>query len=330
MKAKLLATALGSLGLLLAIVAPVVAAGPPYPAPVAGQYVYDTAGVFSPGVVEQVQSKIAAIRQRTGAEIVVYTQVKPGVDEQGARDDADALGNQWGVGQAGFDNGLVILFDLDETRCHGEVRLDPGPGFAATYMSEGDLQGVYQNDMLPHLSGGACDMDGAIQAAIAPIDARMTPEGAQQLAFAREVNAVVGLIIAPLLFILAAGYAVLTWYRKGRDAVYTDDPSVLMAGPPEALTAATAALVYDDRSSRHSLTTAMVDLASRGELAFAPEDHAKVGIRVLDPHPDDASLVAARRRPLSDAETYLVEAVRGISSDYLDPSDVLRFGQKTP
>ena len=158
----------------------------------------------------------------------------------------------------------------------------------------------------------------------------MTPEGAQQLAFAREVNAVVGLIIAPLLFILAAGYAVLAWYRKGRDAVYTDDPSVLMAGPPEALTAASAALIYDDRSSRRTLTTAMVDLASRGELAFAPESGAKVGIRVLDPHPDDASLAAARRRPLSDAETYLVGAVRGISTDYLDPSDVLQFGQKTP
>ncbi|HTS15659.1 MAG TPA: TPM domain-containing protein, partial [Candidatus Sulfotelmatobacter sp.] len=111
--ARLLATALGALAMLLAVVAPVVAAGPPFPAPTAGQYVYDTAGIFSAGTVQEVQATIAAIRQRTGAEIVVYTQVQPGVDEQRAKDDADALGNQWGVGQAGFDNGLVILFDLD-------------------------------------------------------------------------------------------------------------------------------------------------------------------------------------------------------------------------
>jgi uncharacterized membrane protein YgcG len=89
--------------------------------------VYDTAGVFSPGVIERIQSTLAGIRARSGAEVVVYTQVQPGVTEDLARRDADALGNQWGVGQAGFDNGLVILFDLDSSRYHGQVRLDRAP-----------------------------------------------------------------------------------------------------------------------------------------------------------------------------------------------------------
>jgi len=142
---------------------------------------------------------------------------------------------------------------------------------------------------------------------------------------------VLGLGVAPMVLALLAGFAGLRWYRFGRDPAYTDDPSVLMAGPPEALTAATAALVYDDRSSRHTLTTAMMDLASRGELAFAPEEGAahKVGIRILKPDESDPSVAKARRQPLSEAETYALKELQDLSGSYIDPKDLLDFGKKT-
>ena len=39
--------------------------------------------------------------------------------------------DQWGVGRAGFDDGLVILFDLHEgDTCHGQVQLYAGPGLS--------------------------------------------------------------------------------------------------------------------------------------------------------------------------------------------------------
>ena len=141
--------AMGVLGVLagsLLLLAPTLAAGPPFPNPVAGQYVYDEAGVFSAATEAQAQATIQAIRDRSGAEIVVYTQVKPGIPtaERGgpaiAKADAVALGEQWGVGRQGFDDGLVVLYDLDESKCHGQVRIQPGSGFSATYMSESDLQ----------------------------------------------------------------------------------------------------------------------------------------------------------------------------------------------
>ena len=49
--------------------------GPPFPPPVEDQAVYDTAGAFRPGTVEQVEAMIDAIERRTGAEIAVYTQL---------------------------------------------------------------------------------------------------------------------------------------------------------------------------------------------------------------------------------------------------------------
>ena len=88
--------------------------------------------VFRPDTIEKVQAQIQAIRERTGAEIVVYSQVVgPCVDEATAEADAQALMDQWGVGRRGFDDGLVILYDLD-TSAASTARSSsmPGPDIA--------------------------------------------------------------------------------------------------------------------------------------------------------------------------------------------------------
>ena len=54
-------------------------------------------------------------RHRPGAEIVVYTQVDPGISEDENLAKAAALMDQWGIGRSGFDDGLVLLVGLDET-----------------------------------------------------------------------------------------------------------------------------------------------------------------------------------------------------------------------
>ena len=77
-----------------------------------------------------------------------------------------------------------------------------------------------------------------------------------------------GLIVAPLLLIGLVAWAGWSWLRYGRDPVYLDDASILMPAPPPGLTPAAAAVVMDGRTSRHALTTALVDLAARGEISF--------------------------------------------------------------
>jgi uncharacterized membrane protein YgcG len=56
---------------LLALAGPALAAGPPYPEPVIGQRVYDTAGVLSPGAIAEAQRISDQIEARTGAQVVV-------------------------------------------------------------------------------------------------------------------------------------------------------------------------------------------------------------------------------------------------------------------
>ena len=297
------------------------AAGPPFPAPQSGVRVYDEAGIFSDGAKSQAESVIRGIEVRSRAQVVVYTQVvEDGRTFDEANADALALMNQWGVGRRGFDDGLVILFDMYPGLVHGEAVLYGGAGFIASIMDNGQKQRVFQEDMLPRLK--AQDFDGAMIAALNEVDAAATPEHAATLERARIIDAIAGLLVAPMLALLLAGWAAWSWLRFGRDPVYLDDPSIHMAGPPEGLSPAAAAFVIAGGPTRRSLTAALLDLAARGKIGF-DEEHTgllgmkkKVGIDIA-PTAADPLVVAQRRRnaarPLGDAEDVVFRRLEALA-----------------
>ena len=338
--ARAVVAAVLAIAALLVLAVAALAAGPPFPEPQDGVRVYDTAGVFRPDTVDRVAETIRQIEQRTGAQIVVYTQaVEDGRTTEEADADARALMDQWGVGRKGFDDGLVILFDMYPGNEHGQVILYGGPGFRATFLDNAEKQKIFDEDMLPLLRGG--DLDGALLAAMTKVDAAATPEHAATLERARQLDAVLGLLVAPLLFVVLAGAAVWSWLRFGRDPVYLDDPSILMAGPPEALTPAAGVFVLAGKSSRRALTTAMLDLASRGRIAFR-EEHGllgigrKVGVETRPADPDPNTLARQRRndaRPLGPAEELAEARLKSVTHDeggYIEPDDLLKFGTAVP
>jgi uncharacterized membrane protein YgcG len=318
---------------ILAIAAPALAvdapaAGPPFPEPETDRTVYDYADVFAADTEAQVTATIASIEGRTGAEIVVLSQVKPSVDTpEEAEADAIALMDQWGVGRRGFDDGLVILFDLDETLEHGQVQLYAGPGYAATFLSNSERQRVFEDTMLPLLEDA--DLDGALLAAMREVDAAATPEHAARLERARQLDAVLGLFIAPLGFLALTGAAVYRWFRYGRDPDYGDSPSILMPAPPPDLTAAGGSVLMDGKAGRRTLTTAMLDLASRGALSFREDEKgaAKVGIQLLDASQNqDPYVVRARRRPIGKGEEHLLTQLHTLGAGpYVEPDELSKL-----
>ncbi|MBA2570651.1 MAG: TPM domain-containing protein [Chloroflexi bacterium] len=307
-------------------------AGPPYPDPVSGRVVYDFAEIFTAGTEEQATAMIVAIEERTGAEVVVYSQVKPESDTVAeAEHDAIALMDQWGVGRKGIDDGLAILFDMDASRCHGQVQLYAGPGYRAAYLGNEERQRIFDEDMLPRLR--SCDLDEALLVALQRVDENATPAHAADLERGRQVNALLGIVGAPLALVLLVGWAGSSWLRYGKDPVYLDDPSILMPAPPPELTPAAGALLFDGRSSRHTLTTAMVHLAGRGDLAFRKHERLlrdKVGIEILEGNEADP-LVARNRRKLAlgRAEEYALERLRSLAKKdrIIEPDDLPEFGK---
>ena len=311
-------------------------AGPPFPPPVTDQVVYDYGDIFSSETEVSATRTIVAIEERVGAEVVVFSQFKPGAGESSTEQDAIALMDQWGVGRRGFDDGLVILFNMTRATClpnasgNGQVQLYAGPGYRATFLSNSQRQAIFDNDMLPLLR--ECDLDGALLVALDRIDAAATPANAQALERARIIDALMGLIIAPLAFLVLVGVAGRAWLLYGKDPVYLDSPSILMPAPPPDLTAASGAVVWEGKATRRALTTALLDLASRGEISFQPEKkllREKAGIQLLTEEPSDPYTIRNRRRPLSAAENYALERLRSLAAKepehYIDPDSLEGF-----
>ena len=296
--------------------------------------VYDHAGVLAAATEAEAERTIDAIEERTGAEVVVYTQVVPyGVTEEEAEEHARGLMDQWGVGRKGFDDGLVILLDLDPSLEHGQAQLYAGPGYRAAFLSNEERDAVFEDRMVPLLAEG--DLDGAILAALREVDANATPEHAARLQAARQVDAVAGLVGAPVVFLLLSGWAAARWWRYGRDPVYLDSPSIHIPAPPPEMSAASAVLVREGRSSRRALTTALLDLASRGLLSFREERgllglRRKVGIATRVPDADpvtEANRGRNGRRPISRAERYALTRLQNMATDgYIEPGELLTFG----
>jgi uncharacterized membrane protein YgcG len=316
----------------------VAAAGLAFPDPVAGQRVYDTAGIWTSSTVTEADRLIRAIEDRTAAQVVVYSQlVDYGVTGDDATAQGRALGMQWGVGRNGFNDGLVVLFDIDPSRIHGQVAIVGGDGFRSAYIDDAESKRIIDQAIVPLLVGGSPDFNGALLAGLGRVDQATTPQRASDLQRARLINAVLGVIVAPLLGLLLVGWALFHWLRYGRDPVYLDDPSILMPAPPSDLTAAAGAVVYDGASSRRALTTALLDLASRGELAFEESRSMlkkKVSIRTHGVTPATDSDAARRRlndrKPIGDAERYALAELRGLSAGdtVLGDAELLKFGAK--
>jgi uncharacterized membrane protein YgcG len=309
--------------------------GPPFPDPIEGQAVYDHAGVFSDATITSAEAMIDAIEARMGAEIAVYTQqVEYGVTTEETEARARALIDQWGIGRAGFDDGMVIFFDLDPSLEHGQVQLYAAPGFEAAYLSNSQRQAIFDEDMVPYLADA--DLDQALLVALARVDAAATPENAQRLQVARQIDAVLGLVGAPTVFLLLAGWGLFSWRRFGKDPVYLDSPSILMPAPPPDLTAASGAFVMDGGTSRRALTTALLDLASRGLISFREEKGIlgigqKVGIDTQPAAGDEmeeAQRARNARRPTGPAEAVALQRLRALDGgdDFIEPDDMPKFG----
>jgi uncharacterized membrane protein YgcG len=283
--------------------------------------VYDEAGVLRPEVGGELEQRIDAVEAETGAEIVVYTQVDPGITEDQNLAKAAALIDQWGIGRSGFDDGLVLLVGLEDDRVHGKVSLYGGSGFTSQHIDENGLQAIIDDRFVPSARDG--DLNGAVLNAIEAVQERMAPDTVP-LTVGRVANAMLGLIGAPLALLLTIGGAWWTWRREGDDPELTDSPSILMAGPPADMTPPLATVVRAGRVTRHSMNTLLAELAGSGRLAFRNLDNARHVKSDDDPDPvtDPAMEVLdepSGAKPLSLPEREAWDRIRRLAGE----SDVL-------
>jgi len=309
-------TASFALGILLGatLATGAMAAGPPFPEPVDGRAVYDEADLLRPGTESALEDRIDAIEARTGAEIVVYTEHNPDISEEENFDNAATLIDEWGIGRAGFDDGLVILVAKNPDPGETRITLFGGSGFVNSYVDEAGLGEILNDELIPHARSG--DWDEAMLATLDALDRVVTPETAARLETARILNAGLGLIGGALVLVLTLGYAWRRWRRDGDDPELTDSPSILMAGPPAGMTPPLATVIRDGQATQHSLNTTLVELASTGRISFENLDRVREVKSDDEPDPllDPAIVIHADAGgdSLPDPQSEAWEAIRDL------------------
>jgi uncharacterized membrane protein YgcG len=277
-----------------------------------GVYVYDLAEIWSPSTEARAQDIAEAIRTRTEAQLAIVSWPSEDYDvsTETARVDAITIINTWGVGRAGVDDGLVVLFDMDNgSKNHGQIYVYAGKGFVERYLNPDEAKVLVNETMLPPAIDG--DIDGALLAGLQKIDHVVQPNGNPDRGTQNLINA---LLVAFVLGmgLLVFGQFLRTWWERGRDAeVPLIDDSVLLPTPPPGLTPALATVLRNNGVDRESFTSALVDLGHRGLATFQqPDGDRKHVDLVIPPEPlIDPNSLEARRRPLGSAELSLSNSI---------------------
>lgn len=155
--ANKLSAALTSILLLVAVVS--VAQVPQRPNP--PRLVNDLAGIFSKGEAASMERRTVAFADSTSNQIAIVT-----VPELYGYDKAQlayTIGEQWGVGQQKFDNGIVILIKPKTVNSSGEVFIATGYGLEGV-VTDAFARRVIERAMIPHLRNE--DYYGGVVAAL--------------------------------------------------------------------------------------------------------------------------------------------------------------------
>lgn len=133
-------------------------AAPTFP-PLTGQVV-DNAGLLSAEDRAAVQADLSALEAQSTDQLVVVTV--PSLDGYAIEDYGYQLGRHWGIGQAGKDNGVLLIVAPNER----QVRIEVGRGLEPVVT---DLMStiIIQNAILPEFRRG--DYSAGIRAGVRDI-----------------------------------------------------------------------------------------------------------------------------------------------------------------
>lgn len=167
----------------------------------ARQYVSDPSHILSGSARDTINAELARLEESTGIETAVV--LLPSIGEEDIFNFAHELFRQWGIGKKKSNNGLLILFVMDQRK----VRFTVGYGLEGT-MTDAMSKRIQMQRMVPRFKAGDWDggMVDGVRAAAQVLDGSMQPEPTDD-----EEDMLVG-IIALLIII---GIAIFVIFLVG-------------------------------------------------------------------------------------------------------------------
>lgn len=171
------------------------------PVPSAPQsWVNDYAGVFSNAEADALERKLNEFEYRTSTQIFIIT-----LDDNGgysASDLAPRIGEQWGVGQQGKDNGLLMVVDMQER----DVFISTGYGLEE-YIPDAIASRIVQSEVIPNFKNGAyyAGIDAATDVMISLLDGKFTADQYRKQSSSGGASTFGGVIFMIILFSIIFG-----------------------------------------------------------------------------------------------------------------------------
>ncbi len=142
--------------------------------------VVDEANIIPPDVESQLNTKLEALEQQSGRQLVVVTlQSLQGYE---ISDYGYQLGRKWGIGSEKRNDGALLIVAPNERK----IRIEVGYGLEPV-LTDGMSFLIINNDILPRFKAG--DMSGGIVAGTDAIIKQLTLPADQAQALAAKANA---------------------------------------------------------------------------------------------------------------------------------------------
>lgn len=184
----------------------------------ARQYVSNPDGILAPETVGEMNRIIRSTADSTSAEIAVV--VVESIGDEEIKPFATALFGQWGIGKKDNDNGLLILFVLDQR----QITFETGYGLEGV-LPDALCKRIQMQEMIPAFREGDYDK-GMLNGLARTADILTRPEAADEIRSSAETAAETGRIPVFTLYIavsLILSLLHLLWIRSALRPVRNGD-----------------------------------------------------------------------------------------------------------
>ena len=160
--------------------------------------VNDAAGIVPPPLRERLETKLADLERRTGAQVAALTV--DSLDGDSIEDYAVRVFQTWKLGRKGVDDGVLFVVAQQERR----MRIEVGYGLEAR-LTDARSRQILDDIVRPHFRAGnfGAGIEAGIDAIAAVIEGAPLP--APRRDPARQIGSIAGILVFSLMFLIVIG-----------------------------------------------------------------------------------------------------------------------------
>ena len=158
------------------------------------RYVSDPTSILSPAATDTINAILGRLEKSTGIETAVV--MLPSIGENDIFDFSTSMFRKWGIGKKKSDNGLLILFVMDQHK----VRFSTGYGIEGT-MTDAMSKRIQMQYMVPAFKRSDWNkgMVDGVRATAKVLDGSMEPEAADSDTDTSDLLFSIGIIVGVIL-----------------------------------------------------------------------------------------------------------------------------------